>query len=366
MKKIAVVHYQPLEYYPPVTNFLDVASKNENLKMRIWTTHNLKKRKVYVQEEVDCISRNKMPNPQENAFTRLRKYMGFNLRCLIGLVFFKPDRILYFETYSVWPVYMYLRFFNKKAELFIHYHEYFNPQWYHEGMKILKVYHRWEINFLYKKALWISQTNKDRIQLFLEDYPKLDSSKMKILPNFPPGSWSHNSSKAKVSQPLLTVYIGTLTLEHSYLKEYCQWVMSQNGKVIFDIYGFNYNAITLSFLKELDSPFIRFFEEGVDYKEIPLVLKNYDVGLILYTAQNENFKYNASNKLFEYLVCGLQVWYSDRMLGIQPYENLNVVKVDFDNINDFEFQRVTETENCLEMDFTAEAALEPIINKLVL
>lgn len=366
MKKIAVVHYQPLEYYPPVTNFLDIASKKENLKIGIWTTHNLKKRKIYEQEEVDFISRNKMPNPKEHPIKRLLKYLDFNLRCLVGLVLFSPDRILYFETYSVWPVYIYLRFFNRSAELFIHYHEYFNPQWYQEGMKTLKIYHKWEVDFLYKRAVWISQTNEDRIQLFVEDNPKFDSAKMQILPNFPPGRWSHTNLKSKIMEPLRTVYIGTLTVENSYLKEYCDWVMSQKGKVCFDIYGFNYNVNTLTYLKGIDSPFIKFFEEGVDYQEIPLVLKQYDVGLILYTAENENFKYNASNKLFEYLVCGLQVWYSDKMLGIKPYENLNVVKVNFEKLEGFEYQNVTEDEHCLELDFTAELALEPLINKLVL
>lgn len=365
MKKIAVVHYQPLEYYPPVMNFLDIAALNDNQKLEVWTTHNIKKRKVYGEGKFGNLFRAELPKEVDNSIVRFFKYLGFNLKCLLGLLRYKPDKILYFESYSVWPVYIYLHFFNSKPELFIHYHEYFGPNWYKNGMRLLKIYHKWEQNFLYKKAIWISQTNEDRVRLFLVDNPKLDSSKMKILPNYPPSSWHRDRVRKKLELPLKTVYIGTLTLEHSYLKQYCEWVVSQNGNVLFDIYGFNYDSKTLEYLKNIDSPYIMFFEGGINYQEIPVTLNNYDLGLILYTAEDDNFKYNASNKLFEYLACGLQVWYSDKMLGIQPYRCSNVVGVNFENIGSFDYENVlksNEKEN--SKVHTAEEALQPLLKQL--
>ena len=65
------------------------------------------------------------------------------------------------------------------------------------------------------------------------------------------------------------------------------------------------------------------------------MLSNYDVGVILYKPLIDNFKYNAPNKLFEYLVCGLEVWFPGNLLGILPYQKAHPLKVfalDFTNL----------------------------------
>ncbi|CAM3475363.1 hypothetical protein [Aequorivita lipolytica] len=365
MKKIAVVHYLSVEFYPPAMNFLNISSEEKDLKIKVWTTHNNKKRKIYRNVAIDNISRTAAPNLAENATIRVFKYALFNIKCLLGLLFFKPDKILYFESYSVWPVYWYLKLFNKKAELLIHYHEYFSLEWYETGMRLVKKYYQWERDFLYKKAIWISETNEDRIRLFLADNPEVDSGKMRILPNYPPLSWGKELQNSKATIPLKTVYIGTLTVDHSYIKEYCTWVLAQQGEVLFDIYGYNYNAETLDYLKALDSPHINFIEGGVDYNNIPLTLKKYNVGLILYTANDDNYKYNASNKLFEYLACGLQVWYSKKMLGVKPYRSGMVIPVDFEKMDSFDRQNFSMVESIDGLSTNnAEDALKPLLNQL--
>ena len=363
--KIAVVHYLSVEFYPPVMNFLNISSKVKNLKIKAWTTHNNKKRKVYKNAAIENISRTVAPNKNDNDYFRVFKYALFNFKCLLGLIFFNPDKILYFESYSVWPVYWYLKLFNKKAELLIHYHEYFSLEWYVTGMRSVKKYHQWEQDFLYKKTIWISQTNEDSVRLFLAVNPNIDKGKMQILPNYPPLSWGKEFQKSKATIPLKTVYIGTLTIKNSYIKEYCNWVLSQQGDVLFDIYGYNYNADTLNYLKTLDSPYINFIEGGVEYNHIPLTLKNYNVGLILYTANDDNYKYNASNKLFEYLACGLQVWYSKKMLGIKPYRSGMVIPVDFEKMDSFDRQNFPIGESIDGLStYNAEEALQPLLNQL--
>jgi hypothetical protein len=102
----------------------------------------------------------------------------------------KPDIIYYYETYSAWPVYAYLRFFNLKARLFIHNHEYFDNNWYRKGMKLVNWYHRLEVNFLYERAEWISQTNHYRNELFAKDHPLISTKKLEVLRNFPPKKWA--------------------------------------------------------------------------------------------------------------------------------------------------------------------------------
>jgi len=367
MKKIAVVHYMPLEFYPPVTNFLNVVVQSKNLEIRVWTSHNNKKREVYNNSSIFSISRTKFPALSDNKIVRLFKYGLSNVRCLLGLIICNPDKILYYESFSAWPVYWYLKVFNKHAELFIHYHEYSSIEWYRKGMRLVYEYNKLENKLLYKKASWISQTNEDRIKLFLKDNPTLESAKMRSLPNYPPSSWSKflNDDKPK-NKVLKTVYIGSLSLESTYIKEYCEWVLLQNGGVLFDIYAYNLHEDTVIYLADLNSDYIKFYKKGVNYNTIPKLLVKYDVGLILYKALTDNYKFNAPNKLFEYLACGLQVWYSDKMLGIKPYVTSQVLSVDFESVEMFSLLDTINTNSSVAKTnaFTAEGALQPLLKQL--
>jgi hypothetical protein len=365
MKKIAVVHYMPIEYYPPTTNFLDILSEGHDFDIRVWSTHNTKNRKVYSNDSSSVFVRTALPAVTSNGLLRLMNYFIFNFKCLLGLLFFKPTKIVYFESFSVWPVYIYKKYFNRSVEIIIHYHEYFSPYWYENGMRLVKYYHKLESNFMYRKASWISQTNKDRMSLFLKDNVMINPSICRILPNYPPSNWFLGNGNKKVSKPIKSVYIGTLSLDYSYIEEYCNWVISKKGDILFDIYGYNYNEDTLNYLKSIESDYINFYESGIDYHHIPKILKAYDVGLILYKAITENFKYNAPNKLYEYLVCNLRVWYSDKMLGIDVYKGENVISVDFENIEHFNYEFILSSKSQSEShQFVANEALKPLIKSL--
>ena len=214
MKKIAVVHYMPLEYYPPVTNFLDVAAPLGGWDIKVFSTKNNKNRKIYQNPRLSKVYRSSLPQPGEKSVVRLFKYLKFNVSCLLQLILFNPEEILYYESYSAGPVYWYIKFFSNNTRLHIHYHEYSSPEWYKNGMQLVKIYHDDEKNFLYQKAHWISQTNKERIDLFLKDNPEVNGEKMRILPNYPPDSWSKIAkSHRKENKRLNTVYIGSLSLE---------------------------------------------------------------------------------------------------------------------------------------------------------
>ena len=47
MKKVALLHYLPLGFYPPTINLINIASKDKNLKLKIWTAHNNKIEKKF-------------------------------------------------------------------------------------------------------------------------------------------------------------------------------------------------------------------------------------------------------------------------------------------------------------------------------
>src|SRR5690606_32174240 len=80
----------------------------------------------------------------------------------------------------------------------------------------------------------------------------------------------------------------------------------------------------------------------VAYNDLPVFLSKYDIGLIFYKCISDNVKYCASNKLFEYLNNGLDVWFSEEMVGTYPYITKNtfpkVLPINFQNLDRIDLQ----------------------------
>jgi hypothetical protein len=265
---------------------------------------------------------------------------------------------------------MYTKYCNRKCRIFIHFHEYASKQWYQTTMKQVRYFHHFEKKWLFPRATWISQTNSDRLQFFHQDHPYLKKEQLHVMPNYPPKSWRirelaqkhisklHNKPVAKSQQanqlisskanPLKLIYVGSLSFQSTYLKELCEWVVLQNGKVQFDVYAYNLYTDVKDYLKNMNSPYVNYYEEGIAYNDQPKVLSQYDVGLILYKAHNQNYTYNAPNKLFEYLACDLDVWYPEVLQGPKPYVTKNsfpkVVPVDFEDLENFDYTKAIDKE----------------------
>ena len=320
MKRVAIVHFMPLEFYPPVTNALNFIGIHKQFTTKVWSTINNKGRVPYSNSDLKRIRRTHFPKTNDFIVYRLFKYFYFNILTFFELIIFNPSVVIYYESYSAWPVYWYIKWFGKQKKIFKHCHEYFDAKWYAEGMTLVKLYHSYEKRFLYPRADWISHTNIYRVDMFLKDFPELEPAKIHILPNYPPKSWSLNDAKETgVAKILRAVYVGSLSLEHTYIKEFCDWVVLQDGKIHFDIFAFNCPVTTVTYLKQLNSDFINFYDDGIAYNDIPNTLKSHDIGVILYKGTSLNAKYCASNKLFEYLICNLEVWLSEEQLGSVPY-----------------------------------------------
>ena len=367
MKRLAVVHYLPLEFYPPAVNLLNAFAEKELFNTKVWTTHNNKQRQVFKSPTLTSISRTIAPKKSDYKGFRLLKYLLFNFKTFMGLLFFNPEVILYYESYSAGPVYWYLKYFGNNKRLFIHCHEYFDAQWYAKGMSLVKLYHTYEKNYLYPKAAWISQTNTDRIQMFASDHPKLPSGILKVVPNYPPQDWLRHTNLIKPDghTVIKTVYVGSLSLKDTFIKEYCDWVLKQKGKVYFHIYAYNLHDDTILYLKSLNTDYIVFYTKGVEYNKMPALLADYDIGLILYKAHTKNYKYNAPNKLFEYLVCGLKVFYPDVMLGIKPYLTENIIPLNFKNMTSIDALVPNfKTSVASASDYTAEDAFKELLHEL--
>jgi len=237
-------------------------------------------------------------------------------------------------------------------------------------MRLVNYAHKKE-KYLYEVATWISHTNEKRMQLFLGDNGFIDKEKCRIMPNYPPKDWSSNTEISnKVEQPLKIIYIGSFgSFEDLYIKEVLTWVKQLPAEVVLDIYSFNVTEEIRNFISALGAKNIG-LKANVDYHNLPGVLKGYNIGLILYKATSLNFKFNAPNKLFEYLATGLDVWFPEEMLGCYPYIRGDaypkVVKVDFKNLNDFDYQKASNKTGMVEKKtpFFCETVFASLVNKL--
>jgi len=334
-KRVAIVQALPLEYYPPVTNLLGFLSTEPDLEVAVFTVHNPIGREAYVHPAFR-IHRFPMPQAGDRVHVRLWKHLLFTVGCVRRLRQFKPQAILYYEPHSAMPAYIYSRYCDGNTTVLIHNHEYYEPaQFERPGMRLVKWSHSRETGHLYRKAAWISQTNQDRLRFFLQDYPFIDHRIAHALPNYPPRAWiGRCTSQERTSdRPLRLVHVGAVSLEDSHVREICEWTVQKQGKVTLDFYDYKIPKTTRSFLANMESPWIRCFDRGVPYAELPTVLGEYHVGLVLHRGTNVNYTYNAPNKLFEYLACGLDVWCPREMQGTKPYLCSNarprVVAVDF-------------------------------------
>ena len=354
MRKIALIHFLPLEYYPPVTNMINYLTDeiDSDIKLSVFSTHNTKNRNVFYNKKVK-IYRTSQSNENEHRLIRFFKYLNFQLSVIFKLLFFRPDKVLYYESLSSFPVYIYLRFIKPSAKLYIHYHEYTSPKQYAtQSMAVERFFHKLEQKHLYKKALWISHTNIDRLSFFQKDNPNINNKILQELPNYPPKSWADSENHKKplpFKQPLKCVYIGSLSLNNTYLREFTDWIINQKGKVTFDIFAYNLHSDTKQFLLDLHSSFINFDEKGVEYDNIPAILKNYHVGVIFYKAYSVNVINCVSNKFYEYYACGLDIWFSNVMKTTLKYTAQNespaVIPVDFTNIQSFKWKSFEFNKN---------------------
>jgi hypothetical protein len=372
-KSIVIIHCQPLEIYPPVTNCINFLAKEvgEGYRLHVITSEPESVKTLYANKRVDIL-RISNSKKARGAVGTVMRFAKFTIRALFKLIRLKPAAILYFESHSALPVFAYKRFFNKNARVFIHYHEYMSPDDYAQpGMRTINFAHSKE-KYLFKTAEWISHTNNERMDLFLKDNPSLDKRRCHIMPNYPLREWAFIPDREKkIGQVCGLVYVGSFgSFEDLYIKEFLTWVKQNAGTIFLDIYSFKVPAHVVAFIEELGAKNIE-LKGAVNYDSLPSVLTNYNVGVIMYKATSLNVLHSEPNKLFEYLGCGLDVWFPEEMLGCYPYIHEEtypkVIKVNFKDIDNFDFKSAIKRDGLKERDiaFYCEDVVQPLAYKLL-
>ncbi len=318
-----------------------MAEKIPAMKVYLFTNHTNDAIEKYTPKSGNIvIKRYAVIDQRLSLFARYRKYFNFYLRTFASLRKINPTWIWYFESISALPASMYFRLKRSRdTKLIIHYHEYISRAEYNNGPSIVKWMHKGEKK-LYRIVHSLSQTNEERMRLFLRDNGLTLEGKTHILPNYPPKSWiKEKMEKGTIEFPVKVVHAGSIGLDSLYIREFCAWVQGQNGRVIFDIYSSQNSDTIRNFLAENKYQFIG-IKGYVPYEAMPSILSGYDIGVILYKGVIPNHIHAVSNKLFEYWACGLDVWFSDKMTGSLPYSRADfypkLIPVNFDDLKRFD------------------------------
>lgn len=366
--KLVIIHFSPVELYPPVQNLVRLL-ETENLPIQVMLLSTIGKANISRfksnsnKVRIVRLSKSDLRSP---AIERYWHYIRFFLASTFILLWHRPEKVLYFETISAFPAFFYNKWANPNAQLFIHYHEYTSPREYSSGMLLVRFFHHLEKK-IYRKAAWVSHTNDYRMKLFLNDIAPISITSQFILPNYPPRRWERPPHP--VNNPLRIVYVGALSLNTMFTKQFAEWVVAHSPSVTWDIYCYNYDEGVAKFLQNLQATNIS-VHAGIPYEELPDVVCQFDVGVILYNGHIPNYIYNAPNKLFEYLACGLDVWFPELMEGSLSYIRTDVfpkvIPLDFDSLHQVEPLRLVDRMSLSNrpISYFCEEALEPLLHHL--
>ena len=343
---VVVLHQLPLELYPPACNLLRTLLGTSGCSVTAITCPNQKSIPTFSAPGL-VIHRPRFGLSSDSVPVRWFFSLLWHLRAAFICRYLQPAAVISVEPHSALAAWLYFVMLGGRGRLLIHHHEYYSPTDYRRPGNRLTRLNRYFENRLLPKAVWLSQTNADRLRLFRHDHPSLTDDQCHVLPNYPPANWlTRLSADGRPSTPvkgsLRLVYVGSVSLHDTFIGPLVEWLTSeQNPGCTLDLFSYNTDAKTGQFLQNHACNVVRFHRHGVAYEELPELLTEFDVGLVLYRCNTLNFVYNASNKLFEYLMCGLDVWYPACMLGIKPYARgcvrPRVLETDFEQMKSIDW-----------------------------
>ncbi|HEY5369133.1 MAG TPA: hypothetical protein VIJ75_09090 [Hanamia sp.] len=341
---IFIIHLLPLELYPPVMNLVDYLSKNYLGKIIVLTTHKSEENSLslYKNNSSNVLIKRKSLSGT-NPFVRMMNYTLFYLNGLSLLIRTKPKAVLYFESLSSWPALIYKKIMGERIKILVHCHEYTDPGIKSEETSLARQLHKIEKK-MYPRFSWISHTNPVRLQMFKDDngLNKLPKSIFHVMPNYPSNSWMQKETSHcnKLKQKKL-VFVGSLGYDNMYLQEIVDWVGKHSPDFSLDVYSYNIDLKAKEFLGNCRLENVRFCG-GCDYDTLPEILRNYDIGIDIYKPYSLNHVHGVSNKVFEYLACGLDVWFSSDKELAHDYvkEDIfpKIISVNFKDLDSFDYQ----------------------------
>jgi hypothetical protein len=361
-KPLFILHFRPLENYPPVQNFLTYLA-TESVDITCISTNG----DLTLGKYSEGIIIRRFGSITNGKIVLWFSYLLYNCSALLLLLYRRPSKVLYYESLSAFPAYMYKRYINRNAKVFIHYHEYTSVAEYAQSSIIERAFHKLE-KYLYSNSVWISHTNKIRLNKFLTDNElKFNSEIHHFLPNYTLAQWGKQNEPWQKGELLKIVYVGYALDERStFIREFVNWLKSTNLMIEFDVFLVKPSSLCSDLIGQFNSVNVQ-LQHAIPYKDLPNILQKYHIGVILYRGLNENYQFNAPNKLFEYLQCGLDVWYPKVMQGIVDYDTIDTPKViglDMTQLSQMCLETLLENSKFSLQTYSFEEVYRPLQLKL--
>lgn len=310
-------------------NFIfDTLEENPSQKILVFTTKNTS---LYTTPNFLNTKIYRFGTISSNPTKRYASYVWFNLMSSIVLLWYRVDKIIVFETLSIFPLWLVSKLVKSKKG-HIHFHEYISEIERIESSTYMKSLFKFEDQLLKKYPC--SHTNEDRKQLFLIDKPFLQSEMIEVRPNIPPKSWWNKYGQFKeksFNESTRLVYIGAFDDQTMYVKELLDWVLANQDKLELTIISHQLNKQTEDLIACYKTKAIRVMKP-IDYYDLPKELIKYDIGLVLYKGHIPNYVYNIPNKVYEYLSCGLEVMVDIKLLSTANLTLSKIKVVDFEDL----------------------------------
>jgi hypothetical protein len=334
--KIAILHFNIIEKYPPVMNFIyDQLEENPEVQILVFTTQNttsyntpyFPNTKIYRLGKVSA-----------NPIVRYISYLYFNLLGSLILLFSKVKFVTAFESLSIFPLWLRMKL-NKTTSAHLHFHEYISQPERKASSWYMKYLFKLEDELL--KKYTCSQTNEDRKSFFLKDKPYIKPEQVGVRPNLPPKSWWNRYGqfqKLGTDAKIRLVHVGACDNKTMYVKEVLDWAQSNPDTLELTFLSQQLDAETKALILSYKCPTI-FIKSPVNYYELPQELIKYDVGLVLYKGHLPNFVFNVPNKVHEYLACGLSLICESKLKSTAA---LNHPKIYLTNIKSIDTLKVSE------------------------
>lgn len=339
MPKALILHFNSIERYPPATN---VAEHLKSIGM-----------------DVKVVSTAVGNTPASTRMlTKLKltwEFAKFHLSAMGALIFGSFDLVIAYEHLSILPI-LWTQKVNPPQRLWLHFHEYTSPE--EIGCAGAFSSQCWKhVTAVVERSDFTSHTNVWRLNGFRSDMglSALADKRFGFIPNTPPQTWldrtpEHWNTPTPAKRPLRLVYHGALHPDTTYIVHLCKLLDEANGQLTLDVY-------TADSIDGISSAHMN-VHPSVPYMDLPEVLTEYDLGLIIYRGLIPNYQFNQPNKLWEYLGCKLPVLVSSNLDDsmISPDMSGRVAKFDFEVGS---FQDFIQTLEQLLDATTANVEIEP-------
>lgn len=294
MPKALILHFNSIERYPPAAN---VAAHLKSIGM-----------------DVKVVSTAVGNTPaSRGVLTKLKltwESVKFHFAAMVALTFDSFDLVVAYEHLSILPIH-WTRKSNLSPRLWLHFHEYTSTSeiacagafsslcWKHVPQVV-------------RRSDFTSHTNEWRLNQFRIDMGlnALTDERFGCIPNTPPQAWldrtpEHWNSPPPTKRPVRLVYHGALHPDTTYIERLCELLDEGNGDLSLDIFSSDT-------IDDISSAHMN-VHPSVPYMDLPVVLTEFDLALIIYRGIIPNYQFNQPNKLWEYLGCKLPVVVSSNL-----------------------------------------------------